>query len=284
MMIKKLIFSYCANILINNYKYIEEIFMYHILTYNNGQPIILYQENKNVYMYTIDRGRISSKGIVFDDVAKNLCIFTTPVNIVYYISDSGHIKLASLHGERFIEFLSLPLTNPEEDSTIISACPVSYKKELYIFYLTRGFDKNTYSVYYVKSTSASKSTLIADNLKKCNCIHTTVLNDILYIVLSDLDSSQFLCLDEGLNVHSLLHSDDAFSDMKSTYEEQITRITKQLEDKEKELSALNKQLSAQKSEIKKLNSTQKYMEAQYNDLADFAGQLQDELRKIMYAE
>lgn len=258
--------------------------MYHILTYNNGQPIILYQENKNVYMYTIDRGRISSKGIVFDDVEKNLCIFTMPVNIVYYISDSNHIKLASLHGERFIEFLSLPLTNSKEDSTIISACPVYYKKELYIFYLTCDFDKSAYSVYYIKSTSASKSTLVANNFKKCNCIHITVLNDILYIVLSDLESSQFLCLDENLNVHFLLHSDDSFSDIKSTYEEQITRITNQLENKEKELSALNKQLSMQKSEIKKLNSTQKYMEAQYNDLADFAGQLQDELRKIMYAK
>ena len=64
--------------------------------------------------------------------------------------------------------------------------------------------------------------------------------------------------------------------------ENIEDLKKALSKKSNELITAQKLLSEKDSEINDLKATQDHISVQYNELAEYAGKLQDELRKIRY--
>ncbi len=62
----------------------------------------------------------------------------------------------------------------------------------------------------------------------------------------------------------------------------IEELKSALSDKSSKLIEVQKQLYEKNNEIANLKSTQQHITEQYNELAEYAGKLQEELRKIRY--
>ena len=227
--------------------------MYKIMAFNNGQPIILFIESEKVYMYTANGGRIYQKGVIFDDVGKDFDVFTCDNQYVYYISTDNQIKLAMLNQDRFTEFLSIPMEDSKNNVEIVNVSPLMCQNELYIFYCNHNKSTEKYEIYYILSTCPNKSCLI----------------DNYYYLSSD---KKMINIKNDLENSNKIHS----------LNQNIEDLKKALSKKSNELITFQKLLSEKNSEINDLKATQEHISAQYNDLAEYAGKLQDELRKIRY--
>ena len=106
---------------------------YQILTLNSGQPLILYQENEKVYMYTVYSGRIQSHGVIFDDLSDQLFLHPGEVNYVSYISTHGRLRLYQLKDMRFLELLSL--SNDAGEHREFLQCRLhAFHSKIFLFY------------------------------------------------------------------------------------------------------------------------------------------------------
>lgn len=208
--------------------------MYQIISLTNGQPMILYQENESVFLYSISNGRISGKGILFEDYKSDLCIYNQ--KFLAYKTLHDQYKFYKIIDERFIELFSLP------DTTQI--CTLN--DDIFIFYIEHE------SLYCIKCSSFNKSSLI---LKKIHDYYLSTQKDC--ILLSTID--KFYLLTSDLKLSPLQCHDP-------------------------KLKQLEKELLEKNNEIQRLNKIQQSITEQYNELASYAGKLQDELRKYRYTK
>jgi hypothetical protein len=251
--------------------------MYKILAFENGQPIILYLDKEKVYMYTASGGKIFSKGILFNDVGKDFDVFSCKEKYIYYISRDNQIKLAVLNRDHFTEFLSLPMHDKNHNIEIVHVSPLMCRNELYIFYCNHNKEAGKYEVYYILSSAPHKSCLIKRDIDTSCDFDVFKANEKIGIVLNDsyyqLDSNKKLLpigsiLQDGLHISSLAND--------------IEELKTALSEKSNKLIEIQKQLFDKNNEISNLKITQKHISDQYNELSEYAGKLQDELRKIKY--
>ncbi len=251
--------------------------MYKILAFENGQPVILYHDRKNVYMYTASGGRILSRGVLFNDVKTGFEVFSGEKDYVYYISTDNRIKLASLNRDRFVEYLSIPMEDEENNCQIVNVSPLMCENELYIFYCNHNHSENNYEVYYIVSSTPNKSCLIERNISDIESFDVFSSNKKVYIVLDD--NCYYLSSDKKLvTVKAQTHSEPETDSLKSN----IEKLKETLSDKSQKLMDMQKQLYDKNNEISNLKATQKHITEQYNELAEYAGKLQEELRKFRY--
>lgn len=256
-------------------KNMEDIIMYKILAFENGQPIILFLDSRKVYMYTANSGRIISKGLLFDDVKKDFDIYSCKEQYIYYISTDNRIKLAKLYRDRFTEFLSIPMEDKEQNVEIVNVSPLMCQNELYIFYCNHNHIDGKYEIYYILSSSPNKSCLIERNIDTNKGFDVFKADNKLGLVLND----NYYYISKDKKMINISSFNDATNNSLS---QNIEELKKTLSEKISQLIDTQRQLYEKNNEIITLKSTQKHITAQYNELAEYAGKLQDELRKIRY--
>lgn len=251
--------------------------MYKILAFENGQPIILFLDSQKVYMYTANGGRIFSKGLLFNDVKKDFDVFSCKEKYVYYISTDNKIKLAVLNRDRFTEFLSIPMEDKEHNVEIVNVSPLMCQNELYIFYCNHNQNDGKYEIYYILSSSPNRSCLIERNIDTNKGFDVFQANDKIGLVLNS--NHYYLSKDKQLiHINGATNASPEISAM----EKNIAELKSSLSDKSNQLIEIQKQLYDKNNEISNLKATQKHITEQYNELAEYAGKLQEELRKMRY--
>lgn len=228
--------------------------MYYILTLKNGQPIVLYHENDSVYMYSLSSGKIYNKGLLFTNVSSDFEVFGTDEYYVYYKSKDRSYKLYKLIDNRFSEIISL-----NADSLATDIHPVFCCNNVYLFFKQAYNEDSDNYLYCCSSCLPNNSTRlmqVRDNLHNIlYFINNNSSQQMLYLLLSyDDDSYELYTIDVELNATKIELTDS------------ISQKIIELKDKE----------------IAKLESTKEHITYQYNDLAGYATELQNELRKIRY--
>lgn len=253
--------------------------MYKILAFENGQPIILYHDKKNVYMYTASRGRILAKGLLFNDVKTDFEVFSGTNQYVYYISTDNKIKLASLRRDRFVEYLSIPMEDNRNNCQIVNVSPLMCENELYIFYCNHNKSDDNYEIYYILSSAPGKSCLIQRNVSYAEDFDVFYSNKKTYIILNN--HYYYLNSEKKISHLDFNHLDDQHT---ISQKENIEHLKQLISDKSNQVLKMQKQLYEKNNEIATLTATQEHITKQYNELADYAGMLQDELRKMKYMQ
>lgn len=231
---------------------------YYISTFNNGQPFILYLENEKANLYTIQGGKIYSKGIAFSDVAANFRLHETiNANTCYvsYLSTDNIVKIYSLKGNTFIPAINLPLSD-NNSYEINHYKVIMLKNDLYIIYIKPNQD-NSASLFCTSTTAPSTHTKLLNNISEL--ISFEIVSCIDYcIILIDCHKIYVWKLNSNLTIKLLEAHDNSL----------------ELSNK-----SLNKRIFQQQQEITRLNAIHEHTTAQYNDLTQYAKQLQNELRK-----
>ncbi len=122
--------------------------MYYILTLLTGQPLIMYQEREKILLYSVANGRISYKGLLFDDYKSNMKILNN--KYIFYNTTDNQVKIFKIEGEHFIELFTLP-----SNSKVIQC-----NEDIFVFY------QHQNSLYCIKCSSFNKSILILKNPSK----------------------------------------------------------------------------------------------------------------------
>lgn len=254
---------------------------YQILTLNSGQPLILYQESEKVYMYTIYSGRIQSHGTVFDDVSGKIMLISKDSHYVCYISTQGRLRLYMLKDMRFVELLSLQ-GGTSEHREFFKSVLYPFQNRILLFYMIHNLEDSSNSLFYIDLDSLQKSSLVYQGNYSFTDFEVSTLHNHLIININLKDNWDFLLLDANLELIPLEKTNYYMTHTSSKYEKQIISLEESLSDAQKKHSALEKELYAKNNEILSLKSTQKHIANQYNELAEFAGKLQEELRKVRY--
>ena len=249
--------------------------MYKILAFENGQPIILYHNGEKVYMYTALKGHLHSEGVLFNDVKKDFEIYECDKKYLYYISTDDKIKLASLTGNKFTEFLSIPLNDNENGNTIVNVSPIMCENELYIFYCKHNINTDNYDIYYLICSSPRHTCLIKRNIENNGDFDVLSAKKKTYIILKN--DCYYLSKNGRITVLNNNASDDMRDSQKN-----IEQLRKSLSEKSSRLIEAQKKLYEKNIEISNLKSAKNHLTAQYNELSESAGKLQDELRKIKF--
>lgn len=106
-------------------------------------------------------------------------------------------------------------------------------------------------------------------------ISAVLINNIFHIILSHKNNYTLLYLDEHNNFVKVPDTNCSNFSQTVSSENKITSLNSESTDRTREITLLNK-------EIKKLKSNQQYISAQYDELAEYTGKLQEELRKSRY--
>ncbi len=267
---------------------------YQIITLKSGQPLILYQENEKVYMYTVFSGRIRSYGIVFDDVAEQLLLSSGSKQYAAYLSTNGKLKLYRLSDMRFVELLTFPGEGMKHTELKQLAFSV-FDEKMLLFYLTHNLDDSSNALFYIDLDFINKSSFIFRGDYSLSRFSTVPLEDSLLLILNFGEKTKLLLLNKDRTVEAFEQSHyfdgkntgktKAMEQLKEKLKEreyEITSLKQTFKEREAEITSLKQKLYEKENEISSLESTQKHIANQYNELAEFAGQLQDELRKTRY--
>ncbi|MCR5736484.1 MAG: hypothetical protein K6G64_02400 [Eubacterium sp.] len=248
---------------------------YQILTLSSGQPLILYQENEKVYMYTVYSGRIQSHGIVFDDVSGKLSLQSGEVNYVSYISTHGRLRLYHLKDMRFLELLSL--SNDAEEYREFLHCRLhSFQAKVFLFYSVHNPEDSSNALFYVSMDSLQKSALLYQGNYSFQGFSLMNLPNAMLIAVFSKEQTTYFEMDSSLQIRPFQNTVSPSSTIDSK------TLEKELQKQKQHCEALQQELYQKNNEILALKSTQKHITEQYNDLADFSGKLQEELRKVRY--
>ena len=250
--------------------------MYKILAFDNGQPAILYHNGHNVYMYTAIRGHIHPEGIIFNDVKDDFRIYDGNKKYAFYISTDNKIKTATLSGNHFMEFLSIPLEDSKNGRTIVNVSPIMCENELYIFYCTHNNHSNLCDVYYLLCSAPNHTCLIKRNIKNYNDFDVVSSNRKTYIILQN--DCYYLTKNGTITTITKNGPDN----VNLAANETIEQLKDSLSEKSSELIKCQKQIYEKNMEISNLKFTKKQLSRQCEQLSSYVGKLQDELRRIKF--
>lgn len=216
--------------------------MYHILEFNTGQPIILWQSGNNLQKYIINSGRIFNRGMLAKDINQNFRVWNTSPAYISYESVDGstvvcHITLDSIK---------------EVFTTKNQSAFLEYNNKLFIFYLTPADDK--FELYVSTSDNFNEKKLICNNLDFSENLYV-LQNNYLFILF--------------LNEKQLFISSDF----------KVVATISMSSSKNANTVNLQNEVSKLKFELHQLEQHHADFVKEYDQLSAYTGELQEKLRK-----
>lgn len=147
--------------------------MYHILEFNNGQPIILWQSGNNLHKYIINNGRIFNRGIILKDINKNFRIWNTSPIYISYESVDGSTVICHITTDNVKEVFS-------------TKCLCTFMEsmnKLYAFYLSPANEK--YELFVSTSDNFENKHLICDGLDLTETLSVVRHKDFVILLLNE---------------------------------------------------------------------------------------------------
>ena len=223
--------------------------MYKITQLESGQPVIFYLENEKVTMYSINSGRIRNHGIIFTDVESDFEI-CSELKLVYYISLSNQAVISSMEN-----------LNIREDY-IIEGNPQS---------------QATFSIRLSRFSTYAKDFTLLKSDKIISHFNVFSYDSLIYLFV--FYSSQDFDIYSINSDYSIVNLSS--KQYNSSNPDSKSKMTKQHNEELEKLQAyFNQILDDKDSEIENLKEIQTNITNQYNELSDYTGKLQDEVRKL----
>lgn len=216
--------------------------MYHILEFDNGQPMILWQSGNSLTKYIINNGRVFNRGVLLKDINLNFRVWNTSPSYVSYESVDGSTVVCHITTDSINEVFTT-----KNLSTLLE-----YNNKLYIFSLIPANDK--YELYISTSDNFEEKTLICDGLDLSENLFAVKHNE--YIILF-------------LNEKQLFIS----SDLKI-----VTTISMSSSQSSNTINLQN-EVSKLKFELHQLEQHHSDFVKEYEQLSAYTGELQEKLRK-----
>lgn len=216
--------------------------MYHILEFNNGQPVILWQSGNNLHKYIINSGRIFNRGIILKDINKNFRICNTNPVYISYESVDGSTVVCHITADSIKEVFT-------------TKCLCSFMEsmnKLHIFYLSPANDK--YELFVSTSDNFEEKQLICDGLDLTESL--SVVRNKEFTILFLNEKQIFLSADFKI-----------VTTLNMTSSQNSNTIN------------LQNEVSKLKFELHQLEQHHENFVREYDQLSAYTGELQEKLRK-----
>lgn len=250
--------------------------MYKITQLESGQPVIFYLEDAKVTMYSINSGRIRNYGIVFTDVASDFEI-CSELKLVYYISLSNQAVISSMENLNIREDYIIE-GNPQSQATENTNFKfVEFYNCLNIFYCSHNLKDSHFSIRLSRFSTYAKDFTLLKSDKIISHFNVFSYDSLIYLFV--FYSSQDFDIYSINSDYSIVNLSS--KQYNSSNPDSKSKMTKQYnEELEKLQTYFNQILDDKNSEIENLKEIQTSITNQYNELADYTGKLQDEVRKL----
>ena len=228
-----------------------EVFMYHIIELENGQPMIFEQSARQIKSYLIANGRVFSKGYVFNDFKKDFNVYSVNSPLVSYYSVDNSFVLTQVTQNSFQEVLCLKT----------SCATLVFNNKLYVFYLDN-------SLMGVCSDNLTEKHCIVENISSSNHISAFVHNNCIFVTtdntLYEIDLNfNVVCKQEiNLSLNNMTNSNTTnnykaynASSNSNSYKELVYNY------------------NILKRDVEKLNN-------KYNELSNYVGSMQEQIRRL----
>lgn len=167
--------------------------MYQIITLKNGQPVILYQENQNVYSYQIKNGLIYSKKLLFNDAATKISILSSVStsdenNYIYYVSVSNTLNIYIMNHPAPQKIIHYPAVSESNDTNTLiqNIYTIMLQHILYVF-VVKSNDTGT-EVDCINVSTKSYQEIIRTTDSNSN-IHIFKAASYIYIFVSSSNNT-----------------------------------------------------------------------------------------------
>ena len=228
-----------------------EVFMYHIIELENGQPMIFEQSARQIKSYLIANSRVFSKGYVFKDFKKEFIVYSVNSPLVSYYSVVNSFVLTQVTQNSFQEVLCLKT----------SCATLVFNNKLYVFYLDN-------SLMGVCSDNLTEKHCIVENISSSNHISAFVHNNCIFVTtdntLYEIDLNfNVVCKQEiNLSLNNMTNSNTTnnykaynASSNSNSYKELVYNY------------------NILKRDVEKLNN-------KYNELSNYVGSMQEQIRRL----
>ena len=226
-----------------------EVFMYHIIELENGQPMIFEQSARQIKSYLIANGRVFSKGYVFKDFKKDFNVYSVNSPLVSYYSVDNSFVLTQVTQNSFQEVLCLKT----------SCATLVFNNKLHVFYLDN-------SLMGVCSDNLTEKHCIVDNISSSNHISAFVHNNCIFVTtdntIYEIDLNfNVVCKQEiNLSLNNMTNSNTtnnykSYTSNSNSYKELVYNY------------------NILKRDVEKLNN-------KYNELSNYVGSMQEQIRRL----
>ena len=228
-----------------------EVFTYHIIELENGQPMIFEQSARQIKSYLIANGRVFSKGYVFKDFKKDFNVYSVNSPLVSYYSVDNSFVLTQVTQNSFQEVLCLKT----------SCATLVFNNKLYVFYLDN-------SLMGVCSDNLTEKHCIVENISGSNHISAFVHNNCIFVTtdnaLYEIDLNfNVVCKQEiNLSLNNMTNSNTT-NNYKAYNASSTSNSYKEL--------VYNYNIL--KRDVEKLNN-------KYNELSNYVGSMQEQIRRL----
>lgn len=250
--------------------------MYKITQLESGQPVIFYLENEKVTMYSINSGRIRNHGIIFTDVESDFDI-CSDLKLIHYISLNHQTVISSMDNlnirEDYIIEGNVPSSNIENTNFKF----IQFYNCLNIFYCSHNLKDSHFSIRVSRYTTFAKDFTLLKSDKIISGFNVFSYDSLLYLfVFYSSQDFDIYSVNSDYSIVNLLSKQYNSSNPDSS-----SNLTKHTDKELEKLQAyFNQILYDKNSEIENLKEIQTSITNQYNELADYTGKLQDEVRKL----
>ena len=228
-----------------------EVFMYHIIELENGQPMIFEQSARQIKSYLIANGRVFSKGYVFKDFKKDFNVYSVNSPLVSYYSVDNSFVLTQVTQNNFQEVLCLKT----------SCATLVFNNKLYVFYLDN-------SLMGVCSDNLTEKHCIVENISGSNHISAFVHNNCIFVTtdntLYEIDLNFNVVCKQEINLSlNNLPNNNTTNNYKAYNASYNSNSYKEL--------VYNYNIL--KRDVEKLNN-------KYNELSNYVGSMQEQIRRL----
>ncbi len=175
----------------------------------------------------------------------------------------------------FNELLSLPSKECQNDH-ILQAKFITYEDTGYLLYLAQE-QSGLCNLHSIPLSDLAKTVVLYEGKPKEQQFDILPSDQGIFLQLISENNVKLLRINS-------LQTKGNFNILSEPeqYCKQLVEKEQLLEEKKKKLATMEVALYEKNNRIATLESTQKHITEQYNELADFAGKLQEELRKARY--
>jgi hypothetical protein len=228
-----------------------EVFMYHIIELENGQPMIFEQSARQIKSYLIANGRVFSKGYVFKDFKKDFNVYSVNSPLVSYYSVDNSFVLTQVTQNNFQEVLCLKT----------SCATLVFNNKLYVFYLDN-------SLMGVCSDNLTEKHCIVENISSSNHISAFVHNNCIFVTtdntIYEIDLNFNVVCKQEINLSlNNLPNNNTTDNYKAYNASSNSNSYKEL--------VYNYNIL--KRDVEKLNN-------KYNELSNYVGSMQEQIRRL----
>jgi hypothetical protein len=228
-----------------------EVFMYHIIELENGQPMIFEQSARQIKSYLIANGRVFSKGYVFKDFKKDFNVYSVNSPLVSYYSVDNSFVLTQVTQNSFQEVLCLKT----------SCATLVFNNKLYVFYLDN-------SLMGVCSDNLTEKHCIVENISGSNHISAFVHNNCIFVTtdnaLYEIDLNFNVVCKQEINLSLNNMTNNNTTNNYKAYNASSTSNS---------YKELVYNYNILKRDIEKLNN-------KYNELSNYVGSMQEQIRRL----